>query len=253
MEAWFEKRNIRRAAALHFTTEEEMRLAQPYIGGVPGIVAPLGVDLREFQDLPAAGRFRERFPEIGQKQIILFLGRINFKKGLDLLAQAVFEVVRDRRVALLVVAGPENEGWSVRVKGWLQEAGILDHATFPGMLLGEEKLEVLRDAQMFVLPSYSENFGLAVVEAMACCLPVVISDKVNLWREVDAAGAGLVTSCAAAPLARAILQLLADPGLAVEMGQRGKTLVAEKFQWNGIALTLQSLYADIIAKYRKNR
>ena len=72
-------------------------------------------------------------------------------------------------------------------------------ATFTGMLLGEEKLAVLRDAQMFVLSSYSENFGIAVIEAMACGLPVVISDQVNIWREVDAAGAGLVVPCAAAP------------------------------------------------------
>ena len=119
------------------------------------------------------------------------------------------------------------------------------------MLLGEEKLAALRDAQMFVLPSYSENFGLAVVEAMACGLPVVISDQVNIWREVEAAGAGLVGPCEAAPLAENLERLLADPDLGAEMGRRGKALVARRFQWDGIALALQDLYARLIANRLK--
>ncbi len=251
MEAWFEQRNIRRAAAVHFTSEEEMRLAGPYIGDTAGVVVPLGVDLREFQNLPAPGRLRERFPEIGSRQIILFLGRINFKKGLDLLVQALAQVVRRRRDVHLVVAGPDNDGWGVRVRDWLQAAGLAAHATFTGMLLGEEKLAALRDARIFVLPSYSENFGLAVVEAMACGLPVVISDQVNIWREVEAAGAGLVGPCEATRLAAHLERLLADPGLGAEMGRRGKELVARRFQWDGIALALQDLYARLIAKGRK--
>lgn len=253
MEAWFENRNIRQAAALHFTSEEEKRLAGPYIGGAPGAVVPLGVDLREFQDLPETGRFRARFPEIGAKQIVLFLGRINFKKGLDLLAPAMAQVLEHRRDVHLVVAGPDNDGWGGRVKGWLKEAGILEHTTFPGMLLGAEKLSALRDARLFVLPSYSENFGLAVVEAMACGLPVVISDKVNIWREVEAAGAGLVGPIEPASLAANLERLLSAPDLAVEMGRRGRALVAQRFQWDGIALALQDLYAGIIANSRKNR
>lgn len=250
MEAWFENRNLRQAAALHFTSEEEMRLAAPYTGNTPGAVVPLGVELREFQDLPEPGRFRARFPEIGQKRIILFLGRINFKKGLDLLAQAMGRVVRHRQDVHLVVAGPDDDGWGGRVKEWLKGEGILGCATFTGMLLGEEKLAALRDAQTFVLPSYSENFGLAVIEALACGLPVVISDKVNIWREVAAAGAGLVAPCDSAALAGALERLLEAPELAAAMGQRGRELVAERFQWGSIALALEDLYSRIIAEGR---
>jgi len=249
MEAAFENRNIRRAAALHFTSEEEERLARPHIGDVPGVVVPLGVDLREFQDLPAPGRFRERFPEIGHKEIILFLGRINFKKGLDLLVQAMARVLRKRRDLHLVVAGPDDDGWGARVKGWLQQEGIADCATFTGMLLGEEKLAALRDARIFVLPSYSENFGMAVIEAMACGLPVVISDQVNICREVEAAGAGLVTPCEAVQTATAMLELLDNPELAGRVGQNGIKLVREQFQWTTIAITLEKTYKKIIAKF----
>ena len=249
MEAAFENRNIRLAAALHFTSEEEERLARPHIGDAPAVVVPLGVDLREFQELPAAGRFRERFPEIGQKEIILFLGRINFKKGLDLLVQALARVVRKRRDVHLVVAGPDDDGWGARVKGWLQQEGIADCATFTGMLLGEEKLAALRDARIFVLPSYSENFGIAVIEAMACGLPVVISDQVNIWREVEAASAGLVTPCEAGQTATAMLELLDNPELAGRLGQNGIKLVREQFQWTTVAITLEKTYKKIIAKF----
>ena len=251
METWFENRNIRQAAAMHFTSEEEMRLAGHTPATPRGQWCPWGVDLREFQELPEPGRFRERFPEIGPKRIILFLGRINFKKGLDLLVQAMARVVRHRQDVHLVVAGPDDDGWGARVKEWLKGEGILGCATFTGMLLGEEKLAALRDAQMFVLPSYSENFGLAVIEAMACGLPVVISDQVNIWREVEAAGAGLVVPCDAASLAAALERLLADPGLAAAMGQQGRDLVARRFQWGNIALALQDLYTGIIANERK--
>ena len=93
----------------------------------------------------------------------------------------------------------------------MEEEGVLGRTTFTGMLLGPERLAVLRDAGMFVLPSYSENFGIAVIEAMAAGLPVIISDKVNIWREVQAGGAGRVIPCDAGALAEQILDLLAQP------------------------------------------
>jgi glycosyltransferase involved in cell wall biosynthesis len=251
METCFERRNIGRAAAVHFTSEDEMHLARPYIGAAPGVVVPLGVDWGEFQKLPEAGRFRARFPKIGQKQIILFLGRINFKKGLDLLVEALARVVRGRQDVHLVIAGPDNDGWGAHVRGWLAAASLSDYATFTGMLLGPEKLAVLRDADVFVLPSYSENFGIAVIEALACGLPVVISDRVNLWREIEAAGAGLVGPCEAVSLARNLERLLDNPNLAIEMGQRGKDLVTRRFQWDNIAPALQDLYARLIAGKRE--
>ena len=88
------------------------------------------------------------------------------------------------------------------------------------MLLGPEKLAVLRDASLFVLPSYSENFGLAVIEAMAAGLPVIISDQVNIWREVETGRAGRVIPCDPAALADQILDLLAHPDAAAAMGQK---------------------------------
>jgi glycosyltransferase involved in cell wall biosynthesis len=253
MELWFENRNIRGAAALHFTTAQEAELAEPYTFGTPGLVVPLGVGNDEFAVMPEPGSFRRRHPEIGDKPIILFFGRINFKKGLDILAQAFGVVARQRQDVHLVIAGPDNEGWGGRVRTWLEEEGVGARTTFTGMLLGPERLAVLRDASLFALPSYSENFGLAVVEAMAAGLPVIISDQVNIWQEVEAGGAGRVIPCNAAALADQILDLLEHPEAAQHMGQKGRALVQERFQWPRVGRSLAEAYVRIIDEHRRNR
>jgi glycosyltransferase involved in cell wall biosynthesis len=250
VEHLFEHRNIRRAAALHFTTAEEQALAAPYTFDTPGLVVPLGIGAHEFAAMPEPGSFRRRHPEIGDKRIILFFGRVNFKKGLDILAKAFGAVARRRQDVHLVIAGPDNEGWGARVRTWLGEEGVLGRTTFTGMLLGPDKLAVLRDASMFVLPSYSENFGLAVIETMAAGLPVIISDKVNIWREVESAGAGKVIPCEAGKLTEAILDLLDKPEMARQMGQQGQALVRDEFQWPDIAVRLQETYAILIDRHR---
>jgi glycosyltransferase involved in cell wall biosynthesis len=95
------------------------------------------------------------------------------------------------------------------------------------------------------LPSYSENFGIAIVEAMACGVPVAISDKVNIWREVEAAGAGLVGPTNAESVTAQILALAGDPARARAMGEKGKALVRERFAWDKIALQLESVYRSL--------
>lgn len=253
MEHLFERRNIRQAAALHFTTAAEAKLAEPFTFQTPGLVVPLGINFEEFAVLPEPGKFRCRHPEIGDQHIVLFFGRVNFKKGLDLLAKAFGAVARRRQDVHLVIAGPDNEGWGGRVRTWLNEEGVGARTTFTGMLLGPEKLEVLRDASMFVLPSYSENFGLAVIEAMAAGLPVIISDQVNIWQEVQASGAGRVIPVDSAALAARILDLLDKPEAARRMGQQGRSLAQERFQWARIARSLAEAYERIIAAHPKTR
>ena len=253
MEYGFQNRTLREASALLFTTAEESELAAPFSCGTPGVVVPLGIDLDEFAAMPEPGSFRRRHPEIGDQPIILFFGRINFKKGLDLLARGFGAVARQRRDVHLVIAGPDNDGWGARVRPWLEEAGVLGHTTFTGMLLGPDRLAVLQDAAMFVLPSYSENFGIAVIEAMAARLPVIISDKVNIWREVEAARAGRVIPCDATALAEEILDLLAHPEGAAQMGRQGRTLVEERFQWPRIGRSLAEAYGRIIEEHGRPR
>lgn len=245
-EWWFQNRVLEEAAALHYTTEDEWRLAASVARNPLGFVVPNGLDTDEFADLPAKGAFRAQYPEIGDRPIILFLGRLNFKKGLDLLAPAFGEVLGAGHDAHLVIAGPDDD-MADKTRGWLADAGALDRTTFTGMITGEAKLAALADAAMFVLPSYSENFGIAVAEAMACGLPVVISDAVNIWPAVEAAGAGLVGPTDARVTARHMCEILANPDRAGEMAANGIGLVRDRYSWDGIAPTLEKAYEDVLA------
>lgn len=245
-EVLIERRNVAAAAAVHFTSAEEMRLAKSSGLRFRGTVVPLGIEL----EARAVGADKEAdliWPEITGKKIVLFLSRVNFKKGLDILARAFGAIYRTRQDAHLVIAGPDSDGYATRVRGWLAAEGALEAATFTGMVLGERKAALLRRADLLVLPSYTENFGIAVVEAMAAGLPVVISNRVNIWREIAAARAGLVVSPNALEVAQAMLTLLDNPSLAKEMGERGRCLAHEEFSWQVAGDELISIYRDVVA------
>lgn len=247
MEWAFQNRVLRHAAAIHYTTEEEMRLAAPHAQGAPGVVVPLGLELDDYESLPPAERFFARHPETRGKRIVLFLSRLHEKKGLDILAAAFGRIAKTFHDAHLVLAGPDD-GMGTRLNVWLRDAGISDRTSRTGMIEGEDKQAALAAASLFVLPSYSENFGIAVLEAMAAGLPVAISDQVNLWREVERSGAGLVGPCEVDAFAGLLTRLLGDPAEARRMGQAGRRLVREKFAWPRIAVALEELYAGVAAR-----
>ena len=248
----FQNRVLDGAAALHYTTDEEWRLAAPVARNPHGFVVPNGLDMDEFADLPPRGQFRAEHPEIGDRPIILFLGRLNFKKGLDLLAPAFGQVLAAGNDAHLVIAGPDN-GMADKTRGWLAAANALDRVTFTGMITGDEKLSALADATLFVLPSYSENFGIAVAEASACGLPVVISDAVNIWPDIKAADAGLVGPCDVDTTARNMIDILKNPARAATMAKNGVRLARQKYSWDGIAPTLEKAYEDVLAGRTETR
>jgi len=198
---WAEYRVLRDAAAVLFTSQEEMRLARqsfsPY--RCNEVVINYGTTAPDV-DLPVAEReFLTKFPELRGKRILLFLGRLHEKKGCDLLIEA-FAALRestDKDLNLhLVIAGPSSDQaylahlkqLATSVSGKREEEIPIK---FTGMLSGSLKWGALSAADAFVLPSHQENFGIAVVEALACATPVLISNKVNIWREIVDDGAGL--------------------------------------------------------------
>ena len=139
------------------------------------------------------------------------------------------------------------------MKAWLANAGILNRATFTGMLTGTMRLAALKDADVWMLPSYTENFGLAVVEAMACRLPVVITDRVNIWREVHEGEAGIVTPCDAPALSAAVISLLENPELRRTLGANARSLVARHFTWERSARQMVAVYEDLISRRSTTR
>lgn len=244
--ALFQNRVTDNAAGLHFTAQEERELAQPYARGQKGFVVPSALDPSEFAALPPASHFHQRFPEMQGRRILLFMSRLNFKKGLDILIAAFAGAVAERPDLHLVIAGPDD-GMQQSVEAWVAETGLEGHVTLPGMLRGEDRLAALSAAELAVLPSYSENFGYAVVEAMACGLPVLISDRVNIWREVQAAEAGVVCAADRDAVTRAMIAMLDEPQKNRQRGANGKALVERLYSPAAVGAQIERMYADVIA------
>ncbi len=248
-ERWFDLPNLHAAGAIHYTAEEE-RERVSFLGlKAPSFVVPNGIDWARYQDLPARGALRARWG-LGEAPVVLFLGRLHFKKGLDLLIPA-FDALR-RRVpeAQLVIAGPENDDYGQQVRGWVRERGLEAAVHLVGPLEGADVVQAYVDADVFALPSYTENFGMTVAEAMACALPVVISDQVNIHAEVSGAGAGLVTACDAGEVTAALELLLRDADRRRAMGAAGRHLVRERFTWPAIVEQLTAEYQKVIDRHR---
>jgi len=243
LELAFQDRVIAHVAALHYTAEEEMRLAAPYVHGAKGVVVPNGLDMAAYPELPAKGGFIARHPELAGTKPVLFLSRINFKKGLDVLIPAFAKALAADPALRLVVAGPDD-GYKATAEGFAASARVADKIVWVGMLDAASKRDAFADCALFALPSWSENFGIAIVEAMACGVPVVISDRVNIWREIEVAGAGLVSPPDVDSVAAHILLLAGDPARAARMGSAGRRLAQTRYDWAKVAVDLERVYSE---------
>jgi len=185
-------RVLRSARYVLFTCEEEKLLARQAFRGysyIPEIV-PLGTDDIATGLTPAALPSRAG-PSSGHEDYIVFLGRIHPKKGVDILIDA-FRNIHDRYPDVaLVIAGSGDPSYVQSLVERAVAYGIGDRVSWPGLVTGVQKARILSGACAFVLPSHQENFGVAVVEALACAVPVLLSTKVNIWREVVSGGGGI--------------------------------------------------------------
>ena len=242
---------INKADGVHYTTEIERAKAHAKLRyRSPSFVAGLGINLDDFERLPPKGMFRMKYGVSMTVPIILFLGRINFKKGLDLLVRSFRKILDIFPDVILIIAGPEDPGYGIQVRKGLSENGILEKTIFTGLLLGDEKLAVFNDADIFVLPSQTENFGIAIAEAMACRLPVITTNQVNIWEKISSAKAGIIINCVSGELTTALLELLDQPSKCKAYGSNGRKLVEEAFNWNRIGEKLSQEYNRILDKNR---
>lgn len=193
---WAEYRLLRDARAVLFTCEEERLLARKSFWLYQareavityGTKTPPG-DAARLQEV-----FYAAYPGLRDKRVLLFLSRIQEKKGCDLLIEAFAKVAGQDPQLHLMMAGPDQTGWMVKLHAHAQALGVADRITWPGMLQGDMKWGAFYASEAFVLSSHQENFGIVVAEALGCGLPVLISDKVNIWREIEADGAGIVNT-----------------------------------------------------------
>lgn len=190
----FEHRVIRDATAVFFTGDEERRLAEesfkPFKAN--GVIVPYCVGGPEGDASSQREKFLARFPECCDARLILFLSRIHAKKGCDLVLESFAAASARDRSLRLVMAGPDSTGWQATLQERARVLGIEGRITWTGMLSGDLKWGAFHNAEAFILPSHQENFGIAVVEALACNVPVLITDRVNIWREIETDGAAIV-------------------------------------------------------------
>lgn len=244
--------SLRRAAGLVCTHAEEERLARETIPGLPrGWVVPLGADdpPGETRERLATGFF-EKYGNLYGRRVVLFFGRLHPKKGLDLLIPAFAQVAAKLPTAQLVLAGPGDPAYVEGLSRSLADHGLNGRATFTGPLRGREKWGALAAADVFVLPSYQENFALTVAEAMRVATPVILSRRVNIWKDVVTGGAGLVTELDAGDLADQVLKVLEDCELAAGLGDRGQWLASELYTWDQAVSGMLGLYRDVLASNR---
>jgi len=235
------------AACLHAASAQEAE----HFGQIgyrgPITVIPNGVDTNEFSN--GDGSEAEAYwPEVKERPVVLFMSRLSPEKGLDLLIPVWADLVKSAayKDALLVIAGPDDRGYQKVVEGMIDGCDAGSKVLLTGMVRGKEKLSLLRRADVFVLPSYSENFGIVVAEALACGTPVVTTTGTP-WEQLQQDDAGRWVPPRGPELGEALRELLDMPESQREtMGRRGREMVLEKYNWTKITRQLVTVYNCIL-------
>jgi glycosyltransferase involved in cell wall biosynthesis len=246
---WAEYRVLRDATAVLFTSEEERLLARESfcLYKAEERVVNYGTSVPYGNADEKRAVFLQAFPDLKDKRVLLFLSRIHPKKGCDLLLRAfATKAAVDERLHL-VMAGPDQVGWGSQLQKLSQRLGIGDRVSWPGMLQGDLKWGAFYAAETFILPSHQENFGIAVAEALACGVPVLISNKVNIWREIQRDEAGVVAD----DTAEGVVELL-DCWLSMSIEKRSRMAISARSCFEkrfDVQAAAQSLI-DVISELR---
>ena len=238
-----EKPALNRANAIHMLASTEAQRTESLQLKAPVTIIPNGIHRQDFDPLVSAKLFYQKFPEIKDKKLIIFLGRIDPKKGLDLLAKAFGRIHNQFSQAHLIIAGPDNIGFLQTAKNYFSEAGCLDKVTFTGLLTGELKFSALAAASIYVAPSYSEGFSISVLEGMASGLPCVMTTGCNF---PEAAEVAHVVDINPEEIAVALGKCLANSQEAKFMGEKARQMIFEQYTWDSIAAKLIGIYRSII-------
>ncbi|BAQ60092.1 glycosyltransferase [Geminocystis sp. NIES-3708] len=240
-----EKPAINRSNGIQILATAEKDEVQALNLKPPLFIIPNGVNKENFENLPSSSLFLEQFPEAKNKQLILFLGRIDPKKGLDLLAPAFANVHQKFSNIHLIIAGPDNVGYLTTAKKYFQDLDCLSAVTFTGILTGEIKYSALSAANIYVAPSYSEGFSMSILEGMASGLPCIFTTGCN-FPEAGEANAAYVVDINSGSIEKALITCLENPEEAKKMGDRAKEFIFDNYTWDKIAKKLIKVYQKII-------
>lgn len=231
-----------------FTAEDEHRLARGVFLGhrnYRGAVVGYGANEPPAEAAVSRAAFKARFPQWANSPYLLFLSRIHPKKGCDLLIKAFAEVALECSGTQLVIVGPDQVGLQATLQDLARKLGIENGVHFPGPLYGADKWNAMSGAEAFVLPSHQENFGVVVAEAMACGTPVLTTHRVNIWREVETAGGGLVEADTQAGITRLLKRwLILPPAQRAAMRDRARQGYETYFRMDMASERLQAAIMD---------
>jgi len=242
-----ERHNLTRAAAIHCTTPEEAVDVRNFGLQTPTITLPLGVAASVPCHHPQE-RLRQQYGIANEVPIILFLSRLHYKKRPDLLLQSLSQLKSRSQAFHAIIAGSGDRDYVVKLKDLAVTLDIAQNVTFPGLVVGQDKDLLLQGSDLFVLPSFSENFGIAIAESVAAGLPVVITPGVQIASDIAAYQAGLVVPGELEALTNAIAKVLSTPQLRATFAENGKRLAREKYSWQIIAHQLVSVYTLIASR-----
>ena len=242
-----QKRIFKNADIIQINNEDEKQDLLNYLGYQHPNVAliPNGMKMSSFEVLPPKGLFRKTLGIDESQHIVLFLSRINIKKGLDLLLRAFKLYLQKNKNAVLILAG-SDDGYLAETSKFIAENKLEKSILLVGILTGNQKLQALADADVFVLPSYSEGFSIAVLEAMASNVPVVVSDRVGFGPQIIANNAGQIVKLDPESISLGLEKVLTDSTLGQKLAENAKKMLKENFTIEIVANTLLNKFSNAI-------
>ena len=248
---WLFKRYlIDGASGIHYTTRLEYERSVFRRLKRESFIIPIGLSDAPPTLLGSECDLVARFPELSGRRIVLFLGRIHPKKNPEIVISAFARVAGMHPYACLLMSGPGEREYLEHLSHFAESLGLRGRVTFSGMLERAAVQEAYELSDVFLLPSNLENFGISVAEAMRAGCPVIVSDQVYLAPDILEAGAGLVCRLDIDEFASAIAKILGNPHAKQELGERGRTLAAENYNWKVISPRLDAIYRDIVEDRR---
>jgi len=237
---WFQNRDLHQAASIHVNSRQEIAGVRDFGLKCPIAMVPNGVDLTAFSRPVSQDAIFARHPELAGKKLVLFLSRLHPKKGLKHLLEAWKRLSSDFSDWHLVLAGPDD-GFEAQAREMVMD-GLSNRVTFTGALQGNDKYEAFAAADVFVLPSFSEGFAMAILEALAASLPVLLTPGCN-FHEVAQNQAGIEVEPNAQSTEEGLRNLLTmNDTQRMEMGRRGRQLVESSYTWERVAQQMLALF-----------
>jgi len=245
------RKDLRRSAALHATANQEARNFRRFDFGARTVVVGNGVDLHEYSPTRHDAEVEAQWPQLRGKRRMLFMSRIDPIKGTANLAEAWGRLAPTHPDWQLVIAGADSGGHQRTFEAALARANVIDRTVFIGPVYAEAKKHLLSSCDVFVQPSYQENFGITIAEAMASARPV-ITTKGTPWHELVTRRCGWWIDIGVDPLAEAMGEAMSrSPSDLAAMGQRSRLFIEERYSWETVAVELATAYAWLLGRHEK--